>query len=289
MPHPRLLAALLPTLLTALPAFAAPAAPDAAPLARPQLQKIYQTSAPGGPFGFWGPDVSSSQKVASRFTVDGSAPLQLARLALHLMNNSDTERATVRLSLQTDALDEGGSQTLPSGSELESWNFPVAALGWNPVQQVINSVYGPALQPGRNYWVVAESAAAPTRNPVWNFASRGTQYSTTTMDGAWQPAGSAAALTLRVEATALGAGPLPEIAMSLDSNTIRSGDRTLMRWDTRRARQCHAGGAWSGQWPTEDSVYVSPRTPGVYEYQLICFNGSGRGGAAVQLTVLPAE
>ena len=283
MLHTRVLAALLPAFLLSLPAAAAE------PLARPPLLKFYKTTGPGGVFGYWGPDLYTEQKVASRFTVTTEADVQLARISLYLMNNSDTQRGNVRLSLQTDALDEGGSETLPSGSEIETWNFPVATLGWNPVQQVINSVYGSRLEAGRNYWVVAESDAPALQNPVWTFASKGTQYSTTSLNGAWQTAGSGAALTLRVEGTPLGSRPLPELNLGLSSNIIVSGDRALMSWTTNRAKQCHAGGAWSGQWPTEDSVYVSPREPGTYEYQLSCFNASGRTGEAVRLTVIAAD
>src|SRR5918911_787832 len=74
---------------------------------------------PGGVFGINGFDVFAEQAVAARVTVPADGDMRFVRAGLWLMNNSETEQRRVRLTLQTDALDEGGSETLPSGVVLE--------------------------------------------------------------------------------------------------------------------------------------------------------------------------
>lgn len=161
---------------------------------------IVDTPGPGGLFGTNGFDIFIEQAVAARFTVPADGDMRLARIGLWLMNNSETVQKKVRLTLQTDALDEGGSESLPSGVELERWTAPVQTLGWNPVEQFFVTKKGPHLVAGRSYWVVAASMSPMFVDPVWTFAKTGTMVSTTSHDGAWQTAGSGAALTLRIDA-----------------------------------------------------------------------------------------
>src|SRR5262249_10320785 len=66
---------------------------------------VVDEAGPGGPFGFYGPDVFVDQSVAQRFTLPAGPDYRLARVGLWLMNNSVSEHRLVKLSLQTDALD----------------------------------------------------------------------------------------------------------------------------------------------------------------------------------------
>ena len=169
---------------------------------RGNLVSLINTAPPGGFFGYWGFDVFTEQSVGARFTVPASADHRLVRVGIWFMNNADSQQRRISLSLQTDALDEGGSETLPSGRKLASWIAPVDTLGWNPVEQFFSAMRSklPTLKAGRHYWVVAESAAPALFNPVWTTASEGTGVTTTTANGAWQTAGEGAALTLQVDA-----------------------------------------------------------------------------------------
>jgi len=161
---------------------------------------IVDTPGPGGLLGTNGFDVFAEQAVAARFTVPVDGDMRLARIGIWLMNNSDTEQRRVRLTLQTDAIDEGGTETLPSGVVLEQWDTRVQTFGWDPVEQFFVTKKGPFLQAGRSYWVVAASMSPPFVDPVWTFAKTGNMWTTTSHAGAWQTAGSGAALTLRVDA-----------------------------------------------------------------------------------------
>lgn len=187
-----------------LPAGAALAAEVAAPSG---VVSIVNTPPPGGFLGLNGFDVFSEQAVAARFTVPADGDMRLARIGLWLMNNSDTLQKTVHLSLETDALDEGGTLTQPSGRVLEKWSAPVATLGWDPVEQFFTTTKGPRLAAGRSYWVVAKSKSAPFVDPVWTFASKGTMVTTTSQNGAWQTAGNGGALTLQVDAKPVATAP----------------------------------------------------------------------------------
>jgi hypothetical protein len=161
---------------------------------------IVDTPGPGGLLGFNGFDVFAEQAVAARFTVPADGDYRLARVGLWMMNNSETEQRKLRVMVQTDALDENGTESLPSGVELERWTRPVQTLGWNPVEQFFITKSGPLLKAGRSYWVVAGSMSPPLIDPVWTFAKNGNMWTTTSRDGAWQTAGNGAALTLRVDA-----------------------------------------------------------------------------------------
>jgi hypothetical protein len=179
------------------------AGPAAAPQNLPQLVSLVNTPAPGGFLGLNGFDVFQGQSVAARFTVPASSNFRLARVGIWFMNNSDSEQYPMRISVQTDALDEGGNETLPSGRRLATWVTTVKTLGWNPLEQFFRSTTGPRLRAGANYWVVAESDAPPFVDPVWTISKKGTAFSTTTYNGAWQTAGSGAAPTLQVDAVAV--------------------------------------------------------------------------------------
>jgi hypothetical protein len=201
-----ILAALAAAAVLALPAVTAQAQETAAagsdvatsPI---KLVKLIHTAPPGGFFGYYGADLFQQQMAAQRFSVPADGHLRLFRVSLWLMNNSDSEQAAVTLSVQTDALDEGGGQSMPSGHRIESWTRPVGTLGWNPVQQRFLSDRLPRLKPGHDYWVVAQSNAAPGADPLWVFSSDGTAMNCyTDANGDWQACGDAAALTLTVEA-----------------------------------------------------------------------------------------
>lgn len=194
-----LAAALLSPL--ALTAGAAQAAEAGAPAA-PRYVSLVRTDQPGGMFGYWGFDLFTDQKVGARFEVPAGADVHLARVGLWLMNNSGSFQGRVTVSVQTDALDEGGSESLPSGSKLGSWTAKVDTLGWTPVKQFFASASKPWLQAGRRYWVVAESAAPALQNPVWVTAASGSLFSTTTSQGAWQTGGDGAAPGLIVDGIA---------------------------------------------------------------------------------------
>ena len=161
---------------------------------------IVDTPGPGGVFGINGFDVFVEQAVAQRFTVPADGDMRLARVGIWLMNNSETEQRKLRVSVQTDALDEGGPETLPSGVVVSEWTTTVQTLGWDPVEQFFLTKRGPLLKAGRNYWVVAGSMSPPFVDPVWTFAKTGNMITTTTYNGAWQTAGPGGALTMRVDA-----------------------------------------------------------------------------------------
>jgi hypothetical protein len=178
----------------------ATSAAEEAPIGGRVFTPIVDTLPPGGFFGYWGFDLFVDQAAAARFTVPADGNYRLARVGIWLMNNSETEQRRVRLMLQTDALDEGGAETLPSGVTLEQWDTRVKTYGWVPVEQFFITKSAPLLKAGRNYWVVAGSMSPPLVDPVWAMASEGNMVTTTTYQGAWQTAGDGAAPTLRVDA-----------------------------------------------------------------------------------------
>jgi hypothetical protein len=160
---------------------------------------IFQTNGPfGGFFGLWGMDLSTQQSAAARVSPTGE--YTFTRAKVWLMNNSSSMQPMVNVRLELDAVDLGlGGASRPSGIALEEWDFPIATLGWNPVQQTVTSKLRPALRAGRKYWIVASSPATPGANPVWNFASSGNAFTgVTQLNGSWST-GSGAALTIVVE------------------------------------------------------------------------------------------
>jgi hypothetical protein len=205
-PHFAALAAFAAAAALAFPAVAVHAADLATlePAAAPsplKVVKLIATKPPGGFFGYNGADLFTDQMAAQRFSVPADGNLRLFRVSIWFMNNSDTVQNDVTVSVQTDALDDGGDQSMPSGHRIESWSRPVATLGWNPVQQHFTSDRLPRLKPGHDYWVVAQSKSDPGVDPLWAFSAEGTQMNCyTDASGAWQACGEAAALTLTVQA-----------------------------------------------------------------------------------------
>jgi len=164
---------------------------------------VHQTAGPfGGFFGLWGPDVSSQQSVGARFIPSGDFTLE--RVKIWFMDNSGGAHPQVRITLRTDQSTASGSgPSLPSSEVLEEWTVNIQAVGWSPVQEVMQSAGGVALRSGQKYWIVAQSTVQPGQNAVWNFASVGSQFSVVSQtDGVtWQTGTFAAALTLIVEGT----------------------------------------------------------------------------------------
>lgn len=164
---------------------------------------VHETADPfGGFFGLWGPDVSVQQSVGARFVPSGDYTLQ--QVKIWLMDNSGGSHPQVRITLRTDQSTASGSgSSLPSNEVLEEWTIETQAVGWSPVQEVMQSRGGVALRSGQKYWVVAQSTAQPGLNAVWNFASVGNQFKAITQpDGVtWQAGGFGAAPTLIVEGT----------------------------------------------------------------------------------------
>lgn len=160
---------------------------------------IVDTKKPGGFLGYWGFDLFQDQSAAERFTVPADGDYRLHRVGIWLMNNSDTEQQAFTISIQTDAKDEGGDQSIPSGHKLLTWQDTVQTYGWTPVQQFFVSPHGPRLLAGHRYWVVAESTSPAFVDPVWVMSGRGRMVNTTTMNGQWQVPGKGAALTLRID------------------------------------------------------------------------------------------
>ncbi|HEX4509852.1 MAG TPA: hypothetical protein VH328_07235 [Burkholderiaceae bacterium] len=176
----------------------------AAPAWPPKMVQLIHTARPGGFFGYNGADLFAEQQVAERFSVPADGDLRLFRVSLWFMNNSDSQQADVNVSVQTDALDEGGDASIPSGHRIEAWTRPVATYGWTPVRQQFTSDRLPRLKAGHAYWVVAQSNAEAGSDPLWAFSKVGTQMSCyTDANGAWQACGEAAALTLEVQALPL--------------------------------------------------------------------------------------
>jgi len=162
---------------------------------------VYQTGGPfGGFFGLWGADVSSAQSVAVRFVPP--ATRELEKIGIWFMSNAESSYPTVTLELRADSTQAGVSR--PSSTVIESWQFSLATLGWNPVQHWRMSKARPALVAGARYWVVARSSAPSGVNAVWNFAAIGNSFNSITSSTnpeTWQPGGNAAALCVSVHGT----------------------------------------------------------------------------------------
>ncbi|MBT8486191.1 MAG: hypothetical protein HKO59_01350 [Phycisphaerales bacterium] len=168
---------------------------------------IYETADPfGGPFGLIGFDVFELQSVAVRFTP--SDRFALDQVGLWFMNNdfSGATHPIVTATLRTD--DDTGGESVPSETIIESWEFPVSAVGWDPMLEVLPSVRRPRLEPGTHYWIVAESDAPGGLDGVWNWASTGAGF-VSICNGAgctWSPGGSGAVPATIVEGTPTGPG-----------------------------------------------------------------------------------
>ena len=132
---------------------------------------VYQTDDPfGSPFGVIGFDVGDSQSVAVRFTP--TETVELDEIRPWFMNNAAPGQfPVVTLALVENLEIDGGS--FPGEKELEVWEFPISATGWDPQEETAVSVERPVLQAGTHYWVRATSSAAPGQNAVWNWAGSG--------------------------------------------------------------------------------------------------------------------
>jgi hypothetical protein len=166
----------------------------------PGTVTLIDTPGPGGVFGTNGYDLIKDQRVAAAFTVPAGADMRFVRAGVWLMNNSGDVRARVGVSLQTDASDEGGSESKPSGVEVEGWAARVQTYGWSPVEQFFDSRKGPALAAGHRYWIVLASNAPGGADAVWTLAARGLGVQSITNYGHWLAASPGGALTLRVDA-----------------------------------------------------------------------------------------
>lgn len=171
---------------------------------------IYSTEDPfGGMFGLWGADVGLCQSVGLRFTPDGDYTLD--RVGVWFMSNdfSGQTHPRVALTLRTDD-DSVPGVSIPSNNVLEAWTFNVTAIGWNPVLEIVDSTLHPLLEPGVNYWIVAESQVACGNDGVWNMASSGTGFTAYSLGygQAWQPGGLGAVLATLVEGTPLPPGDI---------------------------------------------------------------------------------
>ncbi|MFT3683523.1 MAG: GC-type dockerin domain-anchored protein [Phycisphaerales bacterium] len=146
---------------------------------------LYETGAPGGFLGFWGPDVFPGQSVASRFTPTENA--SLAEVAVWFMSNDwdGTTPQTVTVTLRTDT-SGGGFASIPSETILESWTVDLTVVGWNPELSPFPSVSHPALTAGVKYWIVAESNVQGGLSPVWVYAGEGEGFNADT-DGPGTP------------------------------------------------------------------------------------------------------
>jgi hypothetical protein len=170
---------------------------------------IHETGDPfGGPFGVLGYDVFENQSVGARFTVAGKNNFTLDRLRLWLWNNDETGgQPLITITVRTDHFD-GGIST-PSEEILETWTFDVPTTGPNnPILFEFQSVDQPLLEAGQKYWVVGESDAAATLDPVWALAAEETGFYSTTdfFTGEWTPAVDGPVPAMIVEGTPVGAG-----------------------------------------------------------------------------------
>jgi hypothetical protein len=172
-----------------------------AALASPaQADIVYETKGPfGGFFGFVGFDVFAFQSVGVRFTP--AQDYTLDRLSVWFMSNDfeGDNPATVRLSLYTDNND--GQISIP-GKELETMEFIVSAIGWEPVLETVESQAHTLLEAGVNYWVVAMSDVE-SDNGVWVWAVDDTGFTSNTSGNQdiWQPGGEGAVAATIVEGT----------------------------------------------------------------------------------------
>jgi len=180
---------------------------------------IYETADPfGSPIGLIGFDVFTNQSVAVRFVPD--ADYTLSSISCWFMSNRFDRPLDepVRLSVQADQA--VGDAFIPSGVELEVMDLAVTAVGWDPQLDVATATGSTVLEAGQAYWIVAESDAPAGDNPVWNWATGVTGYTSTTAfgTGAWQPGGTGATVGIIVEGE-----PLVPCRVDLDGD----GELTL--------------------------------------------------------------
>ena len=180
---------------------------------------IFETAEPfGSPFGVIGFDVFVQQSVAVRFTPDRDYRLTSVS-AWFMSNNFDTPLdRPVRLTIQTDR--PVGDSFVPSGEEVEVMELVISAIGWDPQLDTATASGDTILNAGQAYWVVAESDFPAEVNPVWNWATGVTGFTTTTdfFTGEWQPGGDGATVGVVVEG---------EGALSCPADIDGDGELTL--------------------------------------------------------------
>jgi hypothetical protein len=164
---------------------------------------IYETNDPfGGGFGLIGFDVFAFQSVGVRFTPDKDYTLDRVRVWFMSNDFEGDNPATVRISLRRD--DNDGEVSIP-GETLETMEFVVSAVGWEPVLETVESEAHTPLEAGQNYWIVAQSDVEG-ENGVWNWATNETGFTSNTSGNqdVWQPGGEGAVAATIVEGTPAG-------------------------------------------------------------------------------------
>ncbi len=160
---------------------------------------IFETADPfGSPFGLIGFDVFTNQSVAVRFVPDQD--YRLTSVSAYFMSNASVPLdRPVRLSVQTDLA--VGDAFVPSGEELEVMDLFITAIGWDPQRDTAIASGDTLLEAGQPYWIVAESDYPGAENPVWNWATGVSGYTSTTRfdTGEWQPGGTGATVSVFIE------------------------------------------------------------------------------------------
>ncbi|UYV11299.1 MAG: hypothetical protein NCW75_08275 [Phycisphaera sp.] len=161
---------------------------------------IFETNDPfGSPFGLIGFDVFTQQSVAVRFVPDED--YRLTSVSAWFMSNdfANPLDRPVRVTVQTDQA--VGDAFIPSGEELEAMDLLITAIGWDPQLDTAIASGDTVLNAGQAYWIVAESDYGAAENPVWNWATGVTGYTSTThfATGEWQPGGTGATVGIVIE------------------------------------------------------------------------------------------
>jgi hypothetical protein len=123
---------------------------------------IFMTNEPVPKHGF---DISVAQTPAIRFSPVDNVTLE--RIELWFGNNSP-QANTVHISLHADKR-SGKDQSEP-GELIEEWTITISSRSWDLKKDTIVSVLQPELSHDERYWIVAQSDAAPTKNPIWGIA-----------------------------------------------------------------------------------------------------------------------
>lgn len=168
---------------------------------------IYETSDPFGDLGINGFDVFEHQSVAVRFTPEHDFLLDV--VAVWFMNNdaSGDHFGEVTLTVRNDLDDNEIS--IPGSEIFDTIVFTITAVGWDPHEEVLQSISRPLLREGVNYWLVAESDDPPFIDPVWNIAGNSTGFMAFTHHetGEWQPGGKGGVVSVRLEGTPAPGAP----------------------------------------------------------------------------------
>lgn len=128
-----------------------------------KLTPIYQTNPPQANLGF---DVFEEQMVAIRFSPEETT--ELGSIQLWLMNNASVYQAHITFTLREDHIRANGD-SVPSDIILEEWTMRINSEG-DMENEPLKSLLNPILKRNEYYWLVAESNASATHNPVWNTA-----------------------------------------------------------------------------------------------------------------------